>query len=445
VTIREAAAALRSREVSCLELTNRCLDQIAKLNPRLNAFITVTEEAARKRASELDRDLANGIDRGPLHGIPIAHKDLIWTCGVRTTSGSKLFADFVPASDAPVVEKLNQAGAVMLGKTGLHEIAYGVTSENPHFGVIRNPRDLERSPGGSSGGSGAAVAAGMAFMATGTDTGGSIRIPASFCGVVGLKPTYGAVDRSGIQPLGFSLDHIGPLAGTVADASLTYHVMAQPPRARPAPASVQSIRIGLPENFYLSGVDPEVKQAVQSAARVAEQLGAHVFPVRVPDVEALNAAGRVILLAEASALYEPHWGRRNEFGADVLALLDQGRLVPATDYVNAQRLRRALLKDFHALFASIDCLLTPTTPITAPRIGQKQVELDGQMVDTRLATTRLVRGFNVLGFPALSLPCGTSTARLPIGLQMIARPYEEALLLSLGEALEPRFASQPPM
>ena len=200
MTIREAAAALGSRKVSCLELTNRCLDQIAKLNPRLNAFITVTEEAARKRASELDRDLANGIDHGPLHGIPIAHKDLIWTGGVRTTSGSKLFVDFVPASDAPVVEKLNRAGAVMLGKTGLHEIAYGVTSENPHFGVIRNPRDLERSPGGSSGGSGAAVAADMAFMATGTDTGGSIRIPASFCGVVGLKPTYGAVDRSGIQP-----------------------------------------------------------------------------------------------------------------------------------------------------------------------------------------------------------------------------------------------------
>lgn len=445
MTIREAAAALRSRKVSCLELTNRCLDQIAKLNPRLNAFLTFTEEAARHRASELDRDLANAIDHGPLHGIPIAHKDLIWTRGVRTTSGSKLFADYVPPSDAPVVEKLNRAGAVMLGKTGLHEIAYGVTSENPHFGVIRNPRDLERSPGGSSGGSGAAVAADMVFMATGTDTGGSIRIPASFCGVVGLKPTYGAVDRSGIQPLGFSLDHVGPLARTVADAGLTYHVMAQPQHARPAPASVQSIRIGLPENFYLSGIDPEVKQAVQNAARIGEQLGARVSPVGVPDVEALNTAGRVILLAEASALYEPYWARRDDFGADVLALLDQGRLVPATDYVNAQRLRRALLKDFHALFASIDCLFTPTTPITAPRIGQKQVELDGQMVDTRLTTTRFVRGINVLGFPALSLPCGTSTAGLPIGLQMIARPYDEALLLSLGEALEPRLASPPPM
>ena len=441
MTIREAGAALRSQKLSCLELTNRSLDQIGKLNPRLNAFITVTEEAARKRASELDRDLANGLDHGPLHGIPIAHKDVIWTRGVRTTSGSKLFADFIPDSDAPVVEKLNQAGAVMLGKTGLHEIAYGITSENPHFGVIRNPRDPERSPGGSSGGSGAAVAAGMVFMATGTDTGGSIRIPASFCGVVGLKPTYGAVDRTGIQPLGFSLDHIGPLTTTVADARLTFEIMAGHPIGHAAPFNVQELRIGLPENFYLSSIDPEVKQAVENAARAAEQLGARVRRVRVPDIEALNAAGRVILLAEASALYEPYWERRDDFGADVLALLDQGRMVPATDYVNAQRLRKALLKDFHALFASIDCLFTPATSTTAPLIGQKQVVLDGTPHDTRLAATRLARGINVLGFPALSMPCGTSSGKLPIGLQIVARPNEEGLLLSLGEALESRFAS----
>src|SRR5208337_750997 len=187
MTIRQAAAALRSREISCLELTNRCLDEIAKQNGRLNAFITVTADAARQRALELDRELARGIDRGPLHGIPIAHKDLMWTKGVRTTSGSKLFADFVPDRDAAVVRKLDAAGAVMVGKAGLHELAYGITSDNPHFGTIRNPRNPEHVPGGSSGGSGVAVATGMAFVATGTDTGGSIRVPASFCGVVGLK------------------------------------------------------------------------------------------------------------------------------------------------------------------------------------------------------------------------------------------------------------------
>lgn len=439
MTIREAGAQLRARRVSCLELTTGCLDQIAKLNPSLNAFITVTGEAARARAQELDRELAEGTDRGPLHGIPIAHKDLIRTKGVRTTSGSKLFADYVPDSDAPVVQTLHSAGAVLLGKTGLHELAYGVTSDNPHFGTIRNPRNREHSPGGSSGGSGAAVATGMVYMASGTDTGGSIRIPASFCGVVGLKPTYGLIDRSGIQPLGFSLDHVGPLARTVGDARLALDVMAGGSRHPSAAVSVRSMRIGLPENFYFARTTGEVKDAVHKAARTAEQIGARVVPVRVPDVEALNTAGRVILLAEASALYEPYLSRRQDFGADVLALLDQGRLVPATDYVNAQRLRKSLVNEFRALFRGIDVLFTPTTPTPAPRIGQKAVELDGTPEDARIATTRLVRGINVLGFPALSMPCGAA-AGLPIGLQIIGRPFEEHLLLTLGEALEPAFA-----
>jgi aspartyl-tRNA(Asn)/glutamyl-tRNA(Gln) amidotransferase subunit A len=437
VTILEAGQALRSRTVSCLELTDRCLDHIAKLNPRLNAFITVTAESARAQAQALDRELANGQDRGPLHGIPIAHKDLISTNGVRTTSGSKLFRDHIPTADAPIVERLTAGGAVMLGKTGLHELAYGITSDNPHFGTIRNPRDPARTPGGSSGGSGVAVATDMAFLATGTDTGGSIRIPASFCGVVGLKPTYGLVDRSGVQPLGLSLDHIGPITRTVVDAGVALLAMLNgDARLRPAPASCQYIRIGLPENFYFTHVSSEVRDAVQKAAQAAERIGARVTPVKVPDIDALNDVGRVILLAEASAVYQPYFSRREDFGADVLALLDQGRLVPATDYVNAQRIRKILVGEFDSLFSKIDCLLTPTTPTTAPLIGQKQVELDGEMMDTRLATTRLVRGINVLGFPALSMPCGKSAQGLPIGVQLIARPFEEQLLLALGEALE---------
>lgn len=437
MTILEAGEALRSKRVSCLELTEHCLDHIAKLNPRLNAFITITEESAREQARALDRELANGEDRGPLHGIPIAHKDLIFTKDVRTTSGSKLFRDHVPTANAPIVEKLAAAGAVMVGKTGLHELAYGITSDNPHFGTIRNPRDPSRTPGGSSGGSGAAVATDMAFLATGTDTGGSIRIPASFCGVVGLKPTYGLLDRSGIQPLGLSLDHVGPLTRTVADTGVAFEAMLPGgARLRPAAASCQYIRIGLPENFYFTHISKEVSDRVHQAAQAAERLGARITQVKVPDVDALNDAGRTILLAEASAIYQPYFSRREDFGADVLALLDQGRLVPATDYVNAQRIRKMLLGEFLALFSEIDCLLTPTTPITAPLIGQKQVEIDGEMVDTRLTTTRLVRGINVLGFPALSLPCGNSPQGLPIGLQLIGRPFEERLLLALGEALE---------
>jgi aspartyl-tRNA(Asn)/glutamyl-tRNA(Gln) amidotransferase subunit A len=377
------------------------------------------------------------VDRGPLHGIPIAHKDLIFTKGVRTTSGSKLFSDLVPGVDAPVVAKLAAAGAVMLGKTGLHELAYGITSDNPHFGTIRNPRDPSRIPGGSSGGSGAAVATEMAFMATGTDTGGSIRIPASFCGVAGLKPTYGVLDRSGIQPLGLSLDHVGPLARTVADTAVSFEAMLdRGARLCAAPESCKNIRIGLPENFYFTQVANEVRDSVRKAARAAEDLGAKIVPVKVPDIDALNDVGRVILLAEASAVYESYLSRREYFGADVLALLDQGRLVPATDYVNAQRIRKMLVNEFNALFEKIDCLFTPVTPTTAPLIGQKQVELDGEMMDTRLATTRFVRGINVLGFPALSMPCGHSAEGLPMGLQIVGRPFEDRLLLALGERLE---------
>ncbi len=435
MTIREAGKSLRSRRVSSVELTQQCLDQIAKLNPILNAFITVTGESALARAEELDRELAQGVDRGPLHGIPIAHKDLMWTKGVRTTSGSKIFADFVPDRDAAVVRKFDAAGAVMVGKAGLHELAYGITSDNPHFGTIRNPRNAEHVPGGSSGGSAVAVETGMAFIATGTDTGGSIRVPASFCGIVGLKPTYGLIDRSGVQPLGLSLDHVGPLARTVDDVRIALNAMDESDRRKSDPGSLREIAVGLPENFYFDIVEPEVKAAVHGAAKRAEKLGARVIPVRVPDVEVLNQVGLVILLSEATAVHQANLHRRSDFGADVLAMLDQGSLVPAADYVNAQRLRKVLLGEFHALFRGIDCLLTPTTPITAPRIGQTEITLDGVKHDTRMLTTRFVRGFNVLGFPALSIPCGSSSERLPIGLQIIARPFEENLLLSLGEAL----------
>lgn len=436
MTILEAGSALRSRRISCLELTNRCLDHIAKLNPRLNAFIMVTGETARATAQDLDRELASGRDRGPLHGIPIAHKDLISTKGVRTTSGSKLFADHVPSSDARVVERLNAAGAVMVGKTGLHELAYGITSDNPHFGTIRNPRNPEHIPGGSSGGSAVAVATGMALMATGTDTGGSIRIPASYCGVVGIKPTYGLVSVVGVQPLGFSLDHIGPLTTTVGDARVSLDVMADGAQRKPAPASVREIRVGVPENYYFTRVAPEVRDAVHLAAKRAEGLGARIIPVQVPDIDAISAASLVILLSEAAALYEPYMDRQSEIGVDVRALLYQGRLVPATDYVNAQRLRKVLANEFRALFRSIDCLFTPATPITAPRIGQREVEIGGETLDTRLVTTRFARAFNALGFPALAMPCGETPEGMPIGLQMVGRPFEESLLFKLGEALE---------
>ena len=448
-TILEASAALRAGKVSSVELTKQCLLNIERLEPKLNAFITVTAEYALAQAKKADDELANGTDRGPLHGIPISLKDLYRTKGIRTTGGSLLYRDHVPDYDCAVVEKLNAAGAVMVGKTGLHELAYGVTSNNPHFGPVRNPWNTECIPGGSSGGAGAAVSAGMSFLSMGSDTGGSIRIPASYCGTVGLKPTYGLVSRYGVLPLGSSLDHMGPLNSCVRDAALTLAAIvgederdessvarATTSYLPPENIDLKGIRIGVPDNFFTERVDPAVMARLRAMVQLAAGLGAQAEVVRVPDMEAINVIGRVILLSEASALMEPHAKDRTSFGTDVRALLDQGMLLPATDYVNAQRLRSVYRRHFLELFQSIDVLFTPTTPLTAPKIGQATVLLDGQEEDTRLASTRFVRGINVVGFPALSIPCGFDKVGLPIGLQIVGKPFDEVTILRVGAVLE---------
>jgi aspartyl-tRNA(Asn)/glutamyl-tRNA(Gln) amidotransferase subunit A len=449
LTIGEAASLQRDRKLSAVELTRHCLDHIEKLNPKLNAFITVTAERALADAGRCDEERGHGKVRGLLHGIPVAIKDVFCTRGVRTTGGSKLFSNYVPDHDAAVVERLQAAGAVILGKTSLHELAYGITSNNPHFGTVHNPWDLERLPGGSSGGSGSAVASGMCLMALGTDTGGSIRIPASFCGTVGLKPTTGRVSRYGILPLDFTLDHAGPLTPSVRDAAIVLNVIAgrdtrddsssSRPVANylpPAEISLRGVRVGLPENFFFDRLDSEVERSVRGVADAAARLGAEVVSVKVPDMEAINATARVILLCEASAAMERFLDRRGDFGADVLALLDQGRLIPATYYINAQRLRRVYMLEFQAVWERADCLLTPATPTPAPRIGQTELVVGGNREDVRLASTRLVRGINLLGLPALSLPCGLSGEGLPIGAQIIGRAFEEELVLRIGAALE---------
>lgn len=433
--IRATAQLLRERKVSSAELTAQSLQRIEELNPKLNAFITVMDKSARERAAAMDAELAAGHDRGPLHGIPIALKDLFYTKGVRTTAGSKVFENFVPDFDADTVVRLEEAGAVVVGKTGLHECAYGITSNNPHFGAVRNPHNTDCIPGGSSGGSGAAVAAGIVAMAMGTDTGGSIRIPASFCGCVGLKPTFGRVSKRGVFPLGFTLDHMGPLAKTVSDCALTLNALAGM-RLEEEARGIRGMRIGRPSNYYFDRVDPEVVAAVDSALSRAEHAGAVVVPIQVPDVEELNSIARVILLAEASAALQPHWAKRDQFGADVRALIDQGRLLPATDYVQAQRLRKIYLKKFNKLWSQVDCWVTPTTPTPAPKIGQNTIQIAGVEDDVRLATTRFMRGINVLGYPALSIPCGSSSTGLPLGLQIIAPANREDVALRCGTALE---------
>lgn len=448
MTIEQCAAALRSRKVSSVELVTDSLRSISERNPKFNAFITVLEESALREAARADDELARGHDRGPLHGVPIGLKDNFCTRGVRTTCGSKLFENYVPDRDSAVTEKLAAAGAVLVGKNGLHELAYGVTSNNPHFGTIRNPSNPQRIPGGSSGGSAAAVASGMVPMAMGSDTGGSIRIPAAFCGIVGLKPTSGRVSRYGVMPLDFSLDHMGPLTASVMDAAIVLAATAgQDARDDTSSAravddylpregtSLAGVRVGRPENFYLERLEPGIAAVFEESIARAASMGAQIVPVRVPDVAAINIVGRMILMSEASAAMEPYAGRRAEIGPDVLALLDQGRLLTATDYINAQRLRRQMQREFARIWDKIDVLFTPTSPIVAPKIGAATVEIDGVAEDARMATTRFVRAINVLGLPAISIPSGTAGEGMPVGLQIIGRPFAEAEILRVAHSL----------
>jgi aspartyl-tRNA(Asn)/glutamyl-tRNA(Gln) amidotransferase subunit A len=446
MTIWQAAAKLRAREVSALELTQESLRRIRAEQPRLNAFIAVTEDLAIERARRADEELARGIDRGPLHGIPYALKDLFDIRGIPTTCGSKIFADRIADHDCTAFEKLTEAGAVPMGKTGLHELAYGITNNNPHYGAVRNPHDVERIAGGSSGGSGAAVTADLVFFALGTDTGGSTRIPAAYCGCVGMKPTIGRVSRHGMMPLGFTLDHAGILTRSTRDAALVMNAIAGfDPRddsssRQPVPdylssggESLSGRRIGVPENFFRERLAPAVEHAFANALQRAENLGARLVSIKAPDPAEINVVGRLILLAEASAVMRPYLDRRNDFGLDVLELLDQGRLISAVDYIDAQRLRRVYQKRWADIWKNIDVMATPTVAIEAPLIGQETVLAGSTEEDVRLASTRLVRPFNVLGMPAISIPMVSET--LPVGLQIVGKPFDEMAVLAVAAAL----------
>lgn len=445
MTILELGARLRSREISCVELIRQTLDDVAKRD-QYKCLITLTAEEALAEAKERDRELASGVDRGPLHGIPTAHKDLFYTRGVRTTAGSLIFRDFVPDRDADVVAGLRSAGAISIGKANLQELAYGITSKNPHYGRVLNPLDTRRIPGGSSGGSGALIAAGFVPFSMGTDTGGSIRIPASYCGAAGLKPTYGLVSRRGVFPLAYSLDHVGPLGSSVADCALVMNAISKREFRLPTLRNFENIRIGAPKNFYFDRLDAEVADAVRQAASMM-----NAREIQVPDIHRINAAARVVQYAESASVYANYKDPR-QFGADTWALLEQGKLVAGHEYVSAQRLRSVFRRQFDALWNDIDVLVTPTTPITAPLSEAKTVEIDGETEDTRMATTRLVRAVNFLGNPALSLPCGKDSNGMPIGLQLIGPRFSEPLLLQVGSLLEaissgkpdPSIARQPP-
>lgn len=444
LTLAEAASLVRRKEISPVELAEGYLWRIEALNPNLNAYITVAAEQAMLWAEQAENDVARGLELGPLHGVPLAIKDLFATRGLRTTAGSKILSDWVPEEDAHVVARLRRAGAFLLGKLNMHEWAAGTTTINPHFGPTANPWDTTRIPGGSSGGSGAAVAAALCAGSLGSDTAGSIRMPSSLCGIVGLKPTYGLASLRGVLPLSWSLDHVGPMTRTVEDAALVMEAMAgydpQDPSSvnRPAPhygdallGDLRGLRLGLPRNYFFDEADPEVVDAVRGAASVLEAEGAYVAEVDVPGVEQSLSIGMPVLVAEGATYHEEYLlDRPGDYGEDVLALLRAGQSLTAIDYVKAQRARAEFRRGLESLFTRIDVLLTPTTPITAPTIERCRTE------PPTMSLVRCTGPFNLAGLPALSVPCGLSEASLPIGLQIVGRSFEEATVLRVGAAHE---------
>ncbi|MBI3669919.1 MAG: Asp-tRNA(Asn)/Glu-tRNA(Gln) amidotransferase subunit GatA [Acidobacteria bacterium] len=455
-SIEKLARLIEKKKVSPVELVEMLLRRIGQQNPRLNAFLTVTAERALSEARRTEKEIfglrGRAHYRGLLHGIPVALKDNIWTRGIRTTAGSKILREFVPAQDATVVRRLQQAGAVLLGKTNLHEFAYGVTTNNPHFGPTRNPWDLTHIPGGSSGGSAAAVAAGLCFASVGSDTGGSIRIPAALCGIVGLKPTFGRVSCHGVVPLSASLDHVGPLARTVADAAILLRVIAGrdpydasitaqrvPEYAAKLRKPVRGLRLGWPRDFFLDRVGDEIRRAIEQVAREFERLGATIEEVSLPRVAASGDAGNHIALVEARHYHESQgWfpARAADYGEDVRKRLQAGADVRAIDYLAALEVRKQVRQDFAAAFTRVDALLVPTTPIAAPAIDAAVAKIGAEEEPVRSALLRLNRPANFAGVPAISIPCGFTREHLPIGLQLIGPMWGEAQLLRIASAYE---------
>lgn len=445
MTALQAGAAIRARELSPVELLDSVLARIEAVDDRVGAFVTVTEDFAREAAQRAADEIAQGHDRGPLHGVTVGVKDLVDTVGIRTTSSSRTMADNVPTCDAAVVERLAEAGAVMVGKTHTHEFAFGVITP-----TTRNPWNLDHIPGGSSGGSGAALAAGMCHLAIGTDTGGSIRIPASVNGVVGLKPTYGRVSRRGIASLSWALDHVGPMARTVADAAAMLQALAgydrSDPGSRDVPAAdyaatlgegVAGMRLGLPRTYFFDNVDPAVEAAVRAAADRLAEAGAEVVEVDVPVPEAYMPTEYMIFLSEASAYHQTRIREQAEdFEPDVRLLLEAGEMLLATDYIKALRVRTLIQNGWRDLFERpLDAVLAPTLPNVAAKVGQKEFT-HGEAEAIIDSYVRLSAPGNLTGLPALSVPCGFDGQGLPIGLQVLGRPFDEATVLRVGAAWE---------
>ncbi len=448
----ELARLIAAREVSPVEVVQAYLDRIEAVDGSLNAYITVCRDEALSAAKAAEAAIANGRSLGRLHGIPIALKDLYATAGIRTTGGSRILADWVPAEDAAVVSRLKEAGAIVLGKLNMHEFAYGPEGLNVHYGHPRNPwdRSTHRIPGGSSSGSGVAVAAGLCPGALGSDTGGSIRIPAALCGITGLKPTYGRASRAGVLPLAWSLDHVGPMARTAADCGLMLSTMAGydpqdlsssvlpvPDYRAALTGQVKGLRIGVLRGFFFEGADAEVRAVVERAVRTLEELGATSLDVTLATAEHAAAASFAILAPEALAYHEK-WmkSRPQDYAPDVRQRLRAGAFVSATQYIRGQQARAMIRDEVNAALAKLDVLIAPATPIVATPVGQNEVILGGEKRDVRASLTRLTRVFNLSGHPACAVPCGFTQGGLPIGMQIVGRPFDEATVLRVADCYQ---------
>ncbi|HVB58679.1 MAG TPA: amidase [Candidatus Acidoferrales bacterium] len=445
--VADAARLLRRKNISPVDLVNASLARIERFHPFLNPFLTILAERAQRQARLAEREIHHHGPRGPLHGIPISLKDNFWTRGIRTTAGAKILADFVPERDSEVAARLAEAGAILLGKTNMHEFAYGITSENPHFGPVHNPWAYERISGGSSGGSGVAVATGMGMASMGTDTGGSIRIPAALCGIVGLKPTFGLVSVAGVVPLVQSLDHAGPLARSVVDACILLEAVAgQYPKgtARPDYRKLHAnrprkFRLGWPKQYYFERVDGEVRQAIDAAAKKFQTVGARITKISLPHLADSAEPSTNMAMAEATWFHESQGyfpARAGEYGKDVRHRLEAGEKVRAVDYLRAFDAKRALEQDFSAAFQHVDAILAPASPIPAPRIGQEEIHIGAKMETVRSLLVGTSRPANFTGLPAISVPCGFTREGLPVGLQLIGPRWSEARLLAIALAYE---------
>jgi aspartyl-tRNA(Asn)/glutamyl-tRNA(Gln) amidotransferase subunit A len=447
LTIAELAPRLRDRELSPVEVAEASVRRMEATEPNLNAFITRTGDQALAAARAAEAEILAGNYRGPLHGIPFVTKDLFWTKGVRTTSGSQADLGFVPQDDAGVVQRLQDAGAYSVGKSNMSEWAFSIVGENEFFGWPHNPWALGRVPGGSSSGSAASVAAGVAPLSLGSDTGGSIRAPAALCGLTGLKPTYGLVSRYGATPLSWSNDHAGPLARTARDVALAMNALAgHDPRDpysvnRPAvdhaaglESGIAGLRVGVPREFVWDVIDPEVEALVRAAIARLAGLGAIITDVSLPELGMIPAG---ITPVEAAAYHDGRIRRDGHlYNQRIRKAIEAGLFVPAATYVQAQRVRALIGRKLATVFRSVDVIATATVPVGAPAIDVDALTVSGQTLATRRVLTRLTSPFNLNGHPALSAPCGFTTDGLPVGLQLVGRPLEDATVLRAAHAYQ---------